>query len=377
MDPTPLYYVWDYTDVDRAFWAEHLEAWLPERLIDAHVHVSRSADRKRRLSDAERRRFWVSEAADDMDAPTADRSIATCYPGRSVSIVAMGHPELSFDIEAANEYVAAECVSRGWHGLALLRPEWTADQAAAELAKPGVIGFKPYYSMLPSDKDPRDGLIESSIFDFLPHHILELLDDRRAWLTLHPPKKDRLPHPDNIREIKEIRRRYPNIVLVVAHLGRCYTEPHAAEGLPAFADDPGLYFDNSAVLNPAVHRIALQRLGPDRILYGTDNPVFYMRGRRQWKGREYINRTSYPFHFNKEREAPEIEAHYTLYMYEALLAFKNACEEQGIRREQIEAVFYGNAARLIRTVLDAKRERGESAPEGGTLGSGCGVADAT
>ncbi len=64
-------------------------------------------------------------------------------------------------------------------------------------------------------------------------------------------------------------------------------------------------------------------------------------------------------------------------MYEALLAFKNACEEQGIRREQIEAVFYGNAARLIRTVLDAKRERGESAPEGGTLGSGCGVADAT
>ena len=29
MQPVPLYYVWDYTDVDRAFWAEHLEGWLP------------------------------------------------------------------------------------------------------------------------------------------------------------------------------------------------------------------------------------------------------------------------------------------------------------------------------------------------------------
>ena len=40
----------------------------------------------------------------------------------------------------------------------------------------------------------------------------------------------------------------------------------------------------------------------------------------------YINRTNYPFHFNREREPPEIEANYTLYMYEALRAIKQACE---------------------------------------------------
>src|SRR5690606_6779229 len=118
------------------------------------------------------------------------------------------------------------------------------------------------------------------------------------------------------------------------------------EGLLPLADDPGLYFDCSAVLNPAVYRLALEHLGPDRILFGTDNPMFYMRGRRQWEGRTYINRTSHPFYFNKDRESPEIEARYTLYMYEALRAFKDACAATGVGADGVEKMCRGNAQRL-------------------------------
>ena len=132
-------------------------------------------------------------------------------------------------------------------------------------------------------------------------------------MTLHVPKADRLGHPANIAEVKEIRRKYPGVKLVIAHLGRCYTMPHAQEAFPHFADDEGLYFDSSAVLNADVHRLALETFGPKRILYGSDNPVFYMRGRRLFSGRQYINHTDYPFHFNRDRESPEIEANYTLY----------------------------------------------------------------
>ena len=35
MNSTPLHFHWHYTDVDRAFWVEHLEDWLPRRIIDA------------------------------------------------------------------------------------------------------------------------------------------------------------------------------------------------------------------------------------------------------------------------------------------------------------------------------------------------------
>ena len=354
MEPIPLHHVWDYRDVDRAFWREHLADWLPEQIVDAHTHVTNPAHRLERMTEEMRRQYWVNEVSEPIDGATAERCIRTVFPARQVTCVAMGSPSLAFDIEAGNEYLRTESRQRGWHALALVRPQWGPDRVAAELAKPGVIGVKPYYSLIGRDAATRDRHLEAGIFEFLPHHILEVLDERGAWLTLHVPRADRLPHPDNIRQVKEIRRLYPRIVLVIAHLGRCYTEQHARAGLPPLADDPGLYFDNSAVLNPAVHRIALEQIGPERILYGTDNPVFYMRGRRQWHGTTYVNRTSHDFHFNTEREAPEVEATYTLYMYEALRAIKCVCDELGLGERELRAIFRDNAQRLIRSVLRAK-----------------------
>lgn len=359
MQPEPLYFVWDYNDVDRDFWARHLEDWVPRRVVDAHTHVNREEFCIAPVSEERRESFWVSEVSRPMDAETAARCDRITFPGRQVTRVAMGSPSLHYDLDRMNAYVAAECAKRNWHALAVTPPATPPDTVAEWLAEPGVIGVKPYYNLIGFDPDTRDKYIEASIFDYLPHGILEVLDERRAWVTLHVSRAERLPHPGNVSEIKEIRRRYPNVVLVVAHFGRCYAAPYAEESLPQFADDPGLYFDNSAVLNPAVHRLAIKHIGPERILYGTDNPVFYMRGRRQWKGRAYINRTNRDFKFNKEREAPEIEANYTLYMYEAMKALKDVCEEMGITREQVEAMFCGNAERLIGEVLEAKRLRGE------------------
>ncbi len=264
-------------------------------------------------------------------------------------------PDLDWDIEASNAYLQRECTARGWHSLAVIPPQWTAEKVADQLSGPGVLGVKPYYALISHTPLSRDAHLEASIFDFLPHHILEVLDERHAWVTLHVPRAARLGDPANLREIGELRRRYPHVVLVIAHLGRCYTEGHARAGLLPLADDPGIYFDTSAVINPASHRVALEHIGPERLLYGTDNPVFYMRGRRQYRGASYINRTNYDFHFNPQREPPEIEAAYTLFMYEDLLAMKQACRELGIERRQIEAIFYDNAAGLIASILARKQ----------------------
>jgi len=347
MKPIHLHHVFDYTDVDREFWAAHLEDFVPRRVIDAHVHLVDASHCLRPATDEQRRQFWVGEVAEPISAEQFVRAQATCYPGRQMSYVCFGTVSLDWDIDASNAYISRQAAGRQWAGLVVLKPDWPVEQLVAQLDQPGIIGVKPYYSMIPGDAGTHEGNMEANIFDFLPHRHLEVLDSRSAWVTLHVPKARRLGHPDNIREIRELRRRYPRISLVIAHLGRSYTQPHAIEGLLPLAEDEGLYFDNSAVLNPAVHRIALKRIGPRRILYGTDNPIFYMRGRRSWQGKTYINHTSYPFRFNTNREAPDIEAAYTLYIYEALRAIKDVCSELSLSRQDVEDIFHNNAARLI------------------------------
>ncbi len=359
MNPVPLHYVWNFTDVDRAFWAEHLEGWLPLRIVDAHTHIAHARHRLEPMTEAKRRQYWVNELLEPMDGPTAEHCYRTVFPKRESACVAFGLPDLEFDVEGGNDYVQQECAKRGWHSLAVTRPQWSQQTVAALLDAPGVIGVKPYYSLISADRETRDRHLEASIFEFLPHHVLEVVNARHGWVTLHVPKADRLGHPDNVREVREIRRHYPNIVLVIAHLGRCYTEPHAREALPQFSDDPGLYFDTSAVLNPVCHRIALECFGPGRLLYGSDNPVMYMRGRRQYHDRTYLNRTNHPFHFNRDREPAEVETRYTLFMYEDIRAIKQACTELGIAgREDVAKIFHANADRLIEGILARKPESG-------------------
>ncbi len=348
MQPIPLHHVWQYTDVDRAFWERHLEGWVPKRVFDAHTHVNEPQFRTVERTEEMRRQYWVNEVSEPIGAAGAQHCYETVFPNREFSCLVFGHPSLDFEIEASNASLRVESAQRGWPHLIVSRPEWTAGQLDEQLNSSGALGIKPYYSLIP-DQDPssRDKYLEASIFQYLPHEHLEVLQQRGAVVMLHVPKADRLGHPENIAEVKQIRRQYPRVRTIIAHLGRCYTLPHAEEALPQLADEDGLYFDNSAVLNPDVHRFALQTLGTSRILYGTDNPIFYMRGRRQWKGTTYTNRTSYPFHFNKDREPPEVEAEYTLYMYEALRALKSACDDLALGPDDVEALFHGNAERLL------------------------------
>jgi uncharacterized protein len=347
MNPIPLHHVWSYSDVDRAFWLDHLEPWLPHRIFDAHTHLGDPRFRIAEMSEEKRRQYWINELIEPITAADAERCQGVVLPGREFSCLCFGSASLDFDVEAENANIETECVRRGWYRLAVVLPQWPAERIEQELSQPRTVGVKVYYALIGNDPTSRDKYLEASIFDFLPHHQLEVLDQRHAWVTLHVPKADRLGHPANIAEIQAIRRKYPSVQLVIAHLGRCYTVPHALEAFQHFADDEGLFFDTSAVFNPDVHRLALQTFGANRILYGSDNPVFYMRGRRQFQDRTYINRTNYPFFFNRVREPPDVEARYTLYTYEDLMAIRQACEQLGIEGGDVEAVFHGNATRLI------------------------------
>jgi uncharacterized protein len=349
MTDIPLHHIFTYTGVDRRFWEQHFESWLPQRIFDAHIHIADPAFRIETVSEEMRRSCWVMEVDEMMTVETARHCFRTVFPGREISCLAFGYPMPGWDIESNNAYLWERMPALGHKCLAVVRPTWRGEQIEWLLSQPGVIGLKPYFAMIGYDRLSRDRHLECSIFDMLPRWQLEAADRLRAWVTLHVPKAARLGHPDNIREVRQIRRDYPGVRLVLAHLGRCYTIEHAREAFHQLAGDPGLFFDTSAVLNPEVFRLALETFGVNRILYGSDNPIFFMRGRRQFHGRNYVNRVSHPFHFNKDREPPEIEAGYTLMMYEDILAIKTACDQLGLGRAEVQRIFHDNARDLIDT----------------------------
>ncbi len=365
----------EYTDVDRAFFEERIDPWLPERIFDAHRHV-RLPEHVDESQERFKRGTFPEGIAGPESIEEAREAYAVLFPDREVEMLAFGSPQSNCDCEASNAYVSetfawnddartgvsvprteredehVRSKGRGGSvGLALSRPDWSVEKLAEELRRPAIIGVKPYERLIP---DFQGG--DVSIFEFLPHEHLELLHELGAWVTLHLPRKERLADRANIEEIIEIRARYPEVKLVIAHLGRSYAGRYAREGFPPLADDEGLLFDNSAVLNPAVHALALDRFGPERIMWASDQPVFYMRGRRRWEGDRYINLTSGDYEWNTDRQPPEVEATYTLSLYEAIAACLDTILALGFGDDEISAIFHGNARRQIDEVL-ARKER--------------------
>jgi len=146
----------NYNDVDQAFWEEHLQSWLPERIIDAHCHfVSPEGFEIETVTEEMARSYWVAEVCQMPTSTEVDHAIRVTFPHREVNCVAFGYPTLGFEIEGSNEYVRSESVARSWHSLATVRPTWVAEQVEWWLKKPGVIGVKPYYGLIGYSKDLR------------------------------------------------------------------------------------------------------------------------------------------------------------------------------------------------------------------------------
>ena len=92
------------------------------------------------------------------------------------------------------------------------------------LANPCFKGLKVYLQFAPSYIPGN----EIRIYDFLPHAHLALAD-RYGWVVqIHIARPRRLADPVNYMQLLEIEQKYPNIQLIVAHLGRAYS--NAASG---------------------------------------------------------------------------------------------------------------------------------------------------
>lgn len=334
-------FVMEIRDIDKQVYEEKLAPWLPPRIIDFHIHVSLP----QHFGDVQPKRcelIWAMEIAKSFSWEELAESCKLLFPRQAISSLVFGGVYQEVDIPANNAYVLdgickpANCAS----GLMVTRPEWDASVITDGMSQ-GFCGIKPYPDLAPQ------GMDDAGIYDFVPKSHLAALNELGGVMALHLPKKARIADPDNIRELLEISRDYPDVKLVVAHIGRAYCLPTAYHNLEHFRRIPNVYFDIAANLNGDVFRYALDVVGPDRLIYGSDLPVMLMRGVREHVDDKYINYTDGDYTWNTDRKNPDVESSYTFYVYEELIALKQSLDSAGLGADAAEKIMYGNAARLL------------------------------
>ena len=328
-------------EIDRKVYEEEINPWLPPVIFDCHVHVWLP----KHVGPISRERYgenWAIEVCHRQSWEDLRDTYRALFPKQGVRVLAFGLPFRETDIERSNEYVfagASDPDSRA-RPLFVTRPDWDAGRIGDAMAR-GFIGIKPYPDLA------RQGMAGSGIYDFLPPSHLSILNDLGGALLLHLPRPGRLADPDNIREVLEISENYPSIKMIIAHIGRSFCLPTARRGLPHFVGREAIYFDTSANLNPDVYQYALETIGPNRLLFGSDLPITLMRGVREHIGERYINYTDGPYSWNVNRKSPEEEARYTYFLYEELRALLKGIERAGMGSEAVEKIMYLNAAKLL------------------------------
>ena len=329
------------TEHDNAFYLDHIRSRLPAAIFDVHVHLNlpehvAAVPESRWLSD------WALEAGHLLPCEDAYACANELFPDVEYSIAGFPWPIKEADMVQNNAYLA-ELRRRGQvTPFMIVRPEWSPEQIEKDLVEGEFVGFKPYPDMVSGTKGA-----EISIFDFFPHEQWQILDRHKKAVMLHIPRRGRLADDDNVRELLDARNRYPDVNIIIAHLGRSFCPLYLREGLEKLGGSNGYYFDTTAVINPEVYDVAFSEIRPDRILYGSDMPILFWHGKREWTEREYHNLCREEFSWNTNRRPAEEEAGYTFFLYEQMRAILDAMERQGLTEQDKEGLFRGNARRVL------------------------------
>ena len=343
--------LFEYKSVDRGYYEREISSFLPKRVIDAHTHVYKrefSRPDAQEQSLPGRSQHWPSLVADENPIEDLVETYKILLPETEVTPVMFAYPDQSYDTARSNAYVAECAMSTGFPSLYVSTPEETAEGLEHGIVSGGFKGAKVYLNFAPS-YIPGD---EIRIFDFLPHHQLEMLDQHCFAVMLHIPRPNRLRDHVNIEQMLEIDRKYPNVKIIVAHVGRAYATADLGDALDRIADSR-LLVDVSANTNRLVFEEAIKKIGPTRILYGSDLPIERMRMKRIVENDTYINiveRGKYGDLSGEPhmRETDGVEAgSLTFFFYEEISAIRRAAESAGLTGDQINRIFYANSAELF------------------------------
>ncbi len=330
------------TEYDKHVYETKLRDFLPDEFIDFHTHIEE--DNYKPQGDHNGGSSWTDLVVGSRTAEALFDNYKAMFPDKKVKALLFGG--CLCDIDDVNKYVHAKGIEYDCPTLYRTHYAMTAEELEKNIKEGGFLGIKPYLSNCPSYIPAK----ETRIFDFVPHEHLKVCD-KNGWIVmLHIPRDKRFRDEVNLAQLMEIEEKYPNLKLIIAHIGRAYAKEDIGNAFDLVGKGKNTYFDFTANLSEDAIKACLEAVGPKKLIFGSDLPIAVMRMYRIVEDGVYYNVVPRGLYGNVDgephmRETDEKDV--TLMLYEQLLAFKNVAEEMKLSKEDIYDVLCGNAKRLI------------------------------
>ena len=341
--------LFEVTANDRRIYEEELRDFLPEKIFDVHCHIALQEHKKpAALAPGEKKRTvtWPSLVAKQNSIEDLQETYELFFPGKQCKALVFSDAGHGVEI---NNYVSDASRRSGFPALYYSHPQQSAEEIEERIREGGFLGLKSYLDLSPKYLPEA----EIRIFDFFPKHQLAKLNEMGAICMLHIPRHGRLKDQVNIQQILEIKREFPMVKLIIAHIGRAYTKEDVGNAFEYLTQAPDLMYDFCANCCEYAITELIRNVGVKHVMFGLDLPILRMRTHRIEENGTYINLVPPGLYGDpsqdphlREVSAEEAEK-ITFFAYEELLALKRAAKTLNLSKEDIEDIMYNNAANLV------------------------------
>ncbi len=325
--------------------------FLPPAVLDFHAHVWNSsslraparAEAAREPAKGKGGTYMVTP--DDYPVERLLADAARAFPDREYRAVCVGNPGPTADHDRDTALLAAAGRRRGIYPLMVAGAELgiPRETIRRDLEKGGFLGYKVFLNWLGDDYGNK------RVEDMLGPNEMDLADELGLVIMLHVPRAGRLADPEVQRGVRWLTETWPRAGIVLAHCGRCYLPSEMEKAAGFLRDLPGVHLDTSMVMDEVVLQIALDAIGPTRLVFATDYPVAAMNGRRVRVGDHWVDIVQgdyLPSAFRVRAEG--IRA--VPMAVEIALAVIGAARRVGLTQRDVDGIFFGNGMQLLRRV---------------------------